>query len=93
MGNEHLPRALLQSWKAPPHQSLPENLGVTQSEADSCEDIGSDRGNGQEGGWAVAGGQGPVLTALGDVAVFPRHLAVLQHMTPRLGIPIWVPRG
>lgn len=49
MGNEHLPRALLQSWKAPPHQSLPENLGVTQSEADSCEDMGSDRGNGQEG--------------------------------------------
>lgn len=38
-----------------------------------------------EGGGEVA------LTARGHVTVLPRQLSVLQHVTPRLGIPIWIP--
>lgn len=31
------------------------------------------------------------LTAWGHITVLPRQLSVLQHVTPRLGIPIWIP--
>lgn len=39
---------------------------------------------GEEGGEVA-------LTAQGHITVLPRQLSVLQHVTPRLGIPVWIP--
>lgn len=82
---------------SPARPDLPENLTATQSEPDSCEDTGE--GMAEEMvkrdravGLGKGRGQGQALTALGDVTVLPRQLAVLQHVAPRLGIPVWIPR-